>query len=457
MKKMKNLVFALLVLVAGSGVAQEDFLLYSFDNLPQAHYVNPAYRIHAKSFTTMPMSNTYLGASHSGFKLSDLVVIRPDDSLELRPDIAIDKMADLNYIKGALNNEILGFGFKAGESYISFSAQNKFHARFMYPKDLFRLAFEGNGSSLLGERANMDGFGIDILSYMEFAVGFNRLFGEKFQFGARLKYIQGIGTVYTKHSQLGLHTDETTFDLTLDGQLAINTATSSVVSFDTSGTAGIAPNIEFSQLNGFPNHGVGLDLGGVYEVNEKLSLSASVLDLGIIKWNTNVNNFASDSVSFTFKGVDINEFLSDSSDVLQSIEDSLTGVLGYSSNNDAFVTPLFTRIYIGGNYQVTEKFSVGANWYSEFVHRRYRGALTLSGNVDIGRWFSAGLNYTYYSRDYFNVGLGFSISGGPVQFYAISDNVLGMFIPQANKNWHARFGVNFLMGWREKEQRASMD
>lgn len=449
MRRLRNIVFMLLALVSGSSVAQEDFLLYSFTDLPQAHYVNPAYRIKPKSFTTMPFANTYLGVTHSGFKLTNLVVIRPDDSLELRPDIAIDKMADLNYVKASMNNEILGLGFKAGESYITFSAQTKANFRFMYPKDLFRLAFEGNGSSLLGERANMDGFGIDILSYLEFALGFSRNFGDKFTFGGRLKYVQGLGTIYTKHSELGLHTDETTFDLTLDGQLTINTSNTAIM-LDTNFTG-----LEIDDFTSFPNHGIGMDLGGNYQVNEKMSFSASVLDLGVIKWNSNVSNYSSDSVSFTFKGIDINEFLSDSSDVLQSIEDSLSGVFGYSSNEDSFITPLFTRIYLGGSYDINEHFTVGANWYSEFVHRNYRGALTLSGTVKVKKWFRAGLNYTYYSRDYFNIGLGFSISGGPFQFYMLSDNLLGMVIPQANKNWHARFGINFLMGWREKDQQSS--
>ncbi|MCB9189189.1 MAG: hypothetical protein H6599_07880 [Flavobacteriales bacterium] len=451
MKNLKNIITVFLILIGGSAIAQEDFLMYSFDGLPQAHYVNPAYRISSKAFITMPVTNTYLGASHSGFKLSNLVVVRPDDSLELRPDIAIDKMAELNYLKAMVNNEIFGLGFKAGESYISFSVQNKASFRFMYPKDLFRLAFEGNGSSLLGERANMDGFGVDMLSYLEFALGFNRKFNDKLTLGGRLKYIQGLGTVYTKHSELGLHTDETTFDLTLDGQLTINSSNTAIM-LDTNFSG-----LEAGDFTSFPNHGIGVDLGAVYELTEKLSLSASILDLGVIKWNSNVSNYSSDSVSFTFKGVDINEFLSDSSDVLQSIQDSLSGVFGYSSNNEAFTTPLFTRIYIGGSYQLNDKFYVGANWYSEFVHRHYRGAVTLSGNVKLKNWFTAGLNYTYYSRDYFNLGLGFSISGGPVQFYVISDNLLGMVIPQANKNWHARFGINFLMGWREKDEKASMD
>lgn len=444
--------FAFFLSVLGNSVlGQEDFLLYSFDNLPQAHYVNPAFRPSSKGYLTMPVTNTYLGITHTGFRFNQLAQIRPDDSLELRPDIAIANMNDLNYFKTMMSSEFFGFGFKIKESFFSFSLSAKNSMRFMYPKDLFKLAFEGNGSTLLGERANMDGFGVDLLSYLEFAVGFNRKFSDKLTVGGRLKYLQGLGTVYTVKSQLGLTTDETTFDLTLDGQLALNTANTGI-NLDTNFNG-----YNTSDFTSFPNHGIGVDLGAVYEISDKLSVNASLLDLGVIKWNMNVRNFASDSVSFTFKGVDINEFLSDSSDVLGTIQDSLSGIFGYSSNSDAFTTPLFTRFYIGGNYKLTEKISVGANIYNEFVHSRYRGALTLNGSAQLTDWFRVSMNYTYYSRDFKNIGLGFAINGGPFQFYAISDNVIGFFVPQASKNWHARFGINFLLGWREKESKASME
>jgi hypothetical protein len=48
--------------------------------------------------------------------------------------------------------------------------------------------------------------------------------------------------------------------------------------------------------------------------------------------------------------------------------------------------------------------------------------------------------------------MGFAINGGPVQFYLMSDNVIGFFAPHATKNWHVRTGINFLIG-REKKIR----
>ena len=38
----------------------------------------------------------------------------------------------------------------------------------------------------------------------------------------------------------------------------------------------------------------------------------------------------------------------------------------------------------------------------------------------------------------------------PVQFYLVSDNILGFLWPQSTKNLNLRFGFNMIFGCREK-------
>ena len=72
--------------------AQQDFLLQGFDNLPQANFVNPAFKPSSKGYLAMPGMNTYLGVTHSGFQLNHLLETRSqDDSLVLNPAAAISK------------------------------------------------------------------------------------------------------------------------------------------------------------------------------------------------------------------------------------------------------------------------------------------------------------------------------------------------------------------------------
>jgi hypothetical protein len=434
--------------------AQKDFMLYGMNNMAQSHIVNPAFMPNSKGYITFPVMNTHMGISHSGFQLNHLLQTRPqDDSLVLTPDFTLSKMAALNYVNMDMNNEIMGFGFKANKSYFHFNVTHKFAMRFMYPKDLFVLGIKGNGSAeLLGQRASMDGFGIDVMDYIEFGAGYNREFNDKLTIGGKLKYISGVANVYTRHSALGIHTDETTFDITIDGQMTVNSSNVKPF-FDTVN----GPNARDFIFNS--NRGFGIDLGGSYKLTDKITLQASVVDLGMISWKTNVATLASNDVNFTFQGVDIEQLAGDTTGaVMQAFADSLGGIFNASENNDAYTTPLHTRLYIGGTFKLNEKLEFGGLWYSEFIHSRYRTAITASANAQVTKWLRVGLNYTAYARDYFNVGLGFAINGGPIQYYFLTDNVIGMIAPHATKNWQVRTGINFLIGRdkKEKESKSSL-
>ena len=57
-------------------------------------------------------------------------------------------------------------------------------------------------------------------------------------------------------------------------------------------------DVDGAGLGGF---GMALDLGGVYKLNDNLTLSASVLDLGFINWSNNMKA-VNRAESFEFNG-----------------------------------------------------------------------------------------------------------------------------------------------------------
>ncbi len=435
---VKSITCLLIGFALNSISAQKDFLLYGLDNLAQSQYVNPAFRNNSKAYFTFPALNQSIGLSHSGFQFNHLVHQRADDSLVLKPDIAISKMKGINYITSDIQNELFSMGFSIKKSFFTLSVVNKLQTRFMYPKDLFTLAFEGNGKSLLGERASFDGIGVDALSYLEIGIGFNREFGDKLKLGGKLKYLNGIANIHTRKSNLGIFTDELTFDIAVDGSFEINS--SNIMSLANGNNSQLV-----SDFIG-KNKGFGIDLGAVYKLSDKIELSASIIDLGVISWKSNTQSYVSNNFDFQFEGVDMEQFLSDSSDVLQTFLDSLGNSFTISDNQQNYLTGLYTRIYIGGKYKVTDKVTVGGVWYSEFINSKYRAAITASGDIKLTNWFSAALNYTYYGRGYKNVGLGFAVNAGPVQLFLMTDNIIGLLAPHATKNWHFRVGFNFLIG-----------
>lgn len=443
----KRIVQFLLIVVIVLGSSSESFGQRNFgfynglQNLAQSHYYNPSWNAKNKLYISLGTGMHSFGAYNSGFRLKDVLVPRPqDDSLEIDLSGAIGKMTKINVMGISTQNELLGFGIKWKKNYVSFGVINRLDVSFAYPKDFIQLIFEGNGGAFLGKRANMDGFGLNANSYMEYGIGINREIGARLKVGARYKLLSGIANVKTKKSELGLLTDAETFDLTMDGSLDLR-------------TSGIPDSNErFNEKNAynFSNRGMAIDFGFTFEVTDKLKLTGSLLDLGSIKWTQNVQNFERKDFSYTFQGVDINEALRDTN-YLESLQDTLKDIFLVDGNSTSYRTALPMRIVLGGSFEINKLFDVGAVWFSDFTNKKYRPTLLLTGTLHLKNWLFVNLNYSMTSRSAKNIGLGLGLKGLGMSYFITTDNVLGFMNPSGAKNFHISTGLGFCIGKDKKD------
>ncbi|HET6245752.1 MAG: hypothetical protein H0V01_05035 [Bacteroidetes bacterium] len=414
------------------------------NRIPQVIYTNPSFIPDSRINVGLPfISSNYFSISNSGFTYNNLFNV----------DNLIKNMGKRNYFTTNLHIDFLSVGVALKDNYFSINITEKVSSRFTYPKALFQLVWEGNGQELLGTRANMDGLGYDFMHHREYAFGFARKFNDNLTFGARAKYLTGFQNIYTKTSRIGLTTDEVTFDLVADGEMQINTSgVKSIYEAD-----GSYNGISAFKASG--NNGVSLDLGGSFKYSDKIGFSIAVLDLGFINWKNDIKNYKQDEFEFVFRGVSLNELISkgDSTGetVIEALIDSLENTFVLDESEESYTTWLNTRILLGGTYKLTENHTAGALVYTEFIKGRMRSSLTLSMNTKIKKWLSASASYSMYNRSWTNIGLGFSVNAGPVQFYAVTDNVLAPIIPQAVKNAHIRFGLVATIGRKTKKAAAT--
>jgi len=417
--------------------SQKNFTLYHLNQTSQANYLNPGFKNKNRVYVSLPIGMQTVSLMNSGFKLSDLIETRAkDDSLNLNIGNAISKMAKTNYLNAEVSNELLGFGFRIKKNFFSFNVTHRFQSRFTYSKDLFSFAIQGNGKDFLGKRASFDGLGFDLMSYVEYGLGYNRDVNDKLTVGGRIKFLSGIANLQTVRSQFGISTDPTSFDLTIDGGMRLNSS-----NLDT--TALKDPFKIAQSAFSFKNSGLALDLGASYQLSQKLQLNASLLDLGYIRWTTNVTNYISSDVSYTFKGIDLNDSLSS-----KHLTDTLTKVFNQHQEHDSYTTKLHTKFYLGAKYEFNKNFYSSALLYNEIVASKYTAGLSVAINARLKNWLYASLNYSAYGRSYNNVGFGFNIKGGPIQFYVMSDNILAFLNPEKAKHVHASFGMNIVIGPR---------
>jgi hypothetical protein len=444
----KFIVFLLSILVFDGVFAQRNFTLHQHQNAAQAIHLNPAFRPNARIYANIATGMHSFGFNHSGFVFDELLVRRPDDSLEFQPSNAIDAMAKINHFNLDFKNELLGFGVRLGQTYFSFTATNRMQFSLMYPRDLFRFVFEGNGASLLGQRADLDGLGIKFNAYMEYAFGANRSFlDDRLTIGGRVKLISGIANIHTAKSELGIFTDSTTFDITVDGVVHAYTSGSSGYDFSD------YRNLGFTYLTRFPNFGMGIDLGATLKFNDMIDFSASMIDFGFINWKSDTRNYISNDVNFTFQGVNINQFLSDSVGFVNNFVDTLQGLFSGDINNDEYRTLLNTRFYFGARFKLLDAIHLNALWFNEFILGKYRPGIALGTTIQLKEFISLSANYNAYGRALGNIGLGLNMRVGPVQYFVMTDNILGVLNASASKNWHINIGASLCLGKPDSNKR----
>ncbi len=437
-KIIKNIVLSLLVVATSTPLfSQSDLTLFNMNNLSQSMSVNPAFRPKANVFVNLP--GVSFGLLNSGFGAADLFTA--DQKSLITDDSFFKSMKPLNYIQTQLRLELFGFGFRVKKNYFTFNVSNNLSQEFDYTPDFLQLLIQGNGGGLAGHRASFDGLGIHVTDYTSFAFGYNREVNDKLVVGGKIKLLSGVANINTAKSTLGFTTGINGTSVGFDGSAFIRSSNLGVA-LDTTKQTKFPVESAFN----FSNLGLALDLGVTYKVAEKVTLSASIIDLGYISWKNDVKNYELKKFDYTFNGVDASSVLTDTTDVFKKISDTLTNMFKTEQSNTAYSTTLATRFYIGGTYHLNKYFNAGVLWYSQFVRNQYRPAVVLSTTVNVKSWLSASVNYGMYAKSNSNLGFGLSLRGGPLQFYVLTDNILAPFNLGGTRSASFSLGLNLTFG-----------
>ena len=427
--------------------AQQDLTLYNMPAIQQSMYANPSQMPQSKINIGLPvLSSIYLNLGNSGFKATDLIKSGPGDSNHLDVNNMLSKLGTNNNLNISAQIDLFSFGLRLGKNYFSFSVIEKADVYFTYPKNFLQWVWEGNGA-FLGQNTSFN-FGLNALHYREYGVGYARELTDKLTIGGKLKYLYGMEDIWAENSDVTFNTASSDYGYTTSDNVDINTS-----GFGP-GTTGFHPNeiLTPNYLLNRNNTGMAADIGATYKFNDKITFSASLIDLGYINWRSYTSNYTS-SGAFNFDGVDITKFTSGDTNSLQNLEDSAKNAFHAGTSHQSYTTMLPAQVYLDANYKLSQRANAGLLLYGQFVNSILVPAAAASYNFKLSDWFSVSATYAYMNRDATNVGIGFAITG-PVQFYLVSDNVVGFFLPQSSKTVNVRMGINLCFG-RKSEKAAS--
>ncbi len=424
--------------------AQQELLLHSSPEIWHSNATNPAFFPDEKKFV-LGLPGQALDASHSGTITYGDVFINNGDKTLVDFGGIIDKLDPSNKIQFDQRTETVSLGVRLPFK-LALQAGHaiRFSGAAVYPKSLPQLLWNGNGPYIGEELAIAPS--ANLARFNEWSLGLSRKLGVV-NVGARIKYLTGTNALSTDpvHSSASIYTSPDIYQLTLNTDYAFHSS-SIITAFDTSGYGFDLQFADFKSVAFTQNTGLAFDLGLHAKIGDRLSLDASVLDIGgRITWDTDSDYYISQG-SYTyegqvFPGVDIVNG-ADNLDFETKL-DSLNDIFKFNRTDASFETELPLRAYTGVSFDLTKKLALGVSGYLSdrpgVDNDTY--ALGASARYQIIKPLSVAAMMSINQRKAANLGLQIFLRPGPVQLYFTSDNLLSAFNPANNPAVNFRFGA----------------
>ena len=474
-RKLKYFLFGIMLFILPVINAQNSNVMY-YMNLPQNHLLNPALRPSNSVYIGLPaITGININLNNNFIGFSDVFMKGSSDSIIsfLHPDYNIDdfikKLKKINYFAPEVNVQLFSLGFSAGKDmYVFFDAIDRVEARVTLPGDLLILGLKGN-EQFAGSAIDLSGLGIGAKYYREYGLGFSKKFTPKLRIGAKAKVLFGIAAISMKNKSLSITVNDD-YSHSIDADMSVNISGPVNITVNPDNTIG---DVTMNDINDVPsfllntkNMGFGIDVGAVYEVTNKLLVSASLIDFGYIRWKSDVSNITAKS-QFAFSGFNIENVVDGTKtfdELLTEMGDSLKNSFKLSKKKEPFTTFLPTGINIGASYNVTKNISFGILSHSLLTGGRLRESVTLSTNANLGNLLTTSFSYTAANHSYDNLGVGLAFRLGVLQFYTIADKIPirynriiinnsdKLILPNSWNTLNFRIGMNLAFGNRVKKK-----
>lgn len=439
----KLVVITLIILFTGHRAwGQQSNSMYLMHGIAQSNFLNPAVQIKCSWFLGIPgLSSTHMSYSNTAFTYMDL-----SEGNRWNLEQVESQMHRRDLYGSELSLQLLAIGHRRKANYFTFSVDDRAHVYQTIPRNLASTAVYGNFPNA-GNYTAFNGLRSYGTYLRQYTLGASRVISRKLQAGIRLKVLFGKAGISTGRTDLGLRTDENNFDLLADGNYRINTSLPITVVQDMDGNiTGITWNeVNYADfLLNRRNPGIAMDLGIIYRYDPKLTLSASLLDVGGLLWRKELNNISSEG-TFIYESIEYSGDLI-SRAFLDHLIDSLQSAFDVTVTEQAYTSPLPAQLFLGASYQLREKLSLGVVNRNLLLRSKLHSSLTLSATTGLTQRIRATLSWSYLNRSIRNLGAVLSLQGEGFQFHMASDNLLGFFQPFDTRTLNFRMGFNILFG-----------
>jgi len=435
-------VHAILFLVCFSTYGQQSNTFYLMHKVPQSNLLNPAVQLQCKWFVGIPvLTSSHISYSNTAFTYNDLA---GSNAWNIEGIVNQMHRVDLYTAEALIHPISLGYRFRS--FYFTFNITEKAHAYQTVPKKFAEMGLHGNGP-FLGETSRFNALRPAGYYQREYSLGVSKVIDNNLVLGLRGKLLFGKANLYSNRLKVDFTTRENDFNLLLNGDFSISSSFPLTITQDSAGNINGITLEEFDLLQMLMNRGnpgFAIDLGAIYRVDDRITLSASLLDVGMVSWGTELNNVIGVG-TFEYAGVDPSTEII-SGGFIREIIDSIVNAFDVTVSQKPYFSLLPTQLFLGGSYQIKENIALGVVSRNVIFRHKVHSSLTLSANADLANSILATVSWSYLNNSIKNIGAGLAYHGRGFQFHLVSDNVLGFFFPFNTRTINLRAGFNVVFG-----------
>jgi hypothetical protein len=418
------------------GKAQSNLVIYHLDDEFNSSAFNPAFLTSQKKFTfsIFPLAGMSLGTNNQPV-ISDVITQMlkstqtTDNFKGVFNSLLNQKLFFLNYETNLLSlgyHPAFGsFNFRVSENVLLMTGFKGALSDFLTSADFNNMAI---GQSQL--------FGAQALHYREYSLGFAReIIKNKLSIGVRAKIYFGKSLLFSEVSGKIIERDDTLYTK-IAGPLRLSIPANPNFENGILKDLNMAANFDLGNyITNTKNFGTGIDLGFKYKITPEIELSASMIDLGRIKWKQNINTLIFNN-EFPFPKNNITPKLDENGiPVLDEnglpifiklndkpLADSISFQL--TIDKSVFSKPLPTTFYAGIQYQFNPELTLGmVDRYISTKEMKYNSFL-FSVNYQINKRFTISTGYSIIGKSYTNIPFALIYNWDSGQSFIGSDNAL---------------------------------
>ncbi len=448
---MKKIFSTLLFLIlSGLLMAQTGLLGYGSNAVMPLQMANPALAGEgARLVVALPLISSVSIEQKNSFKMTDMLRSEGTNTYLSFPKF-LTTAIDRNYMNFNTSLDVFNIGFRVKDkNFFSIGSQVFGTADASFSKSFVKLLAEGNATNTT---ITLNNESMYINAFSALFLGYSRsLMNDRLKIGVKVKMLNGLAEMQANKDNFNatITTDPNSnpaYALSVTSKIQIPVAGLMAIAIDSAlnATAGNSLGSNATKMGS----GTGFDLGASFQVTSKLTVSASVINIGSINWKKEYSgkfmNGKSGSINYGGEKVDINN-PDANKDASDNFEKVFKDAFDPKFVEGAYTSSLPKNMYVAVNYKISEKHQVSA------VHRiqSYNG--TSNSVTGLNYAFTpkqiiqllGGVNFLDFKDPSFGAGIVFS--PGPIQLHILADNVSGLSAIDDTKRMQIQVGLNVVL------------